>query len=209
MLCKNLSLKGTILLSTEGIYLSLAGSLENIQNFKSTLKQNFHLSPSFRESTSDTIPFKRLKVKLKKEIITLKEDHIHPEQEKAPYISPEIFKQWLDEKRDVIVLDTRNDYEIDFGTFENAVNLHLKHFNEFPLKSHHLEKNIPIVTFCTGGIRCEKAALYLLKKGYPCVYQLEGGILNYFKQVGGTHYQGKCFVFDDRIAIDANFSNYL
>lgn len=201
--CEGLGLRGTILLSPEGINLTLAGEIAPITQFKSHLATIGNLADmTYRESLSDNQPFKRLKVKLKKEIITMRQPAVDAAQQRAKSISPAAFKSWLDEKRDLIVLDVRNDYEYRFGTFSNAVNLHLKNFTEFPAAINPLDKTKPIVMFCTGGIRCEKAALYMEQAQFPEVYQLEGGILNYFAQVGGDHYEGDCFVFDERIAVD-------
>ena len=204
--CHALSLKGTILLSTEGMNLNLAGMVKDIEIFKLALKKEFGFQITFRESYPEYVPFKRLKVKLKKEIITLRQENVNLVNRKAPSLTPEIFKTWLDEKYDITILDARNDYEIQFGTFTHAINLHLNHFNEFPAAIQAIPSDKPIVMFCTGGIRCEKAAIYLLNKGFKNVYQLEGGILNYFEKVGGAHYTGECFVFDERIAVDANLN---
>lgn len=206
--CSALQLKGTILLSDEGINLSLAGMIENINAFKIYLRQDSRfLEMTFRESYSVDQPFKRLKIKLKKEIITLRQPEASPTEKQAENITPETFKQWLDEKRNITILDTRNDYEVRFGSFVGAINLHLKHFTDFPAAIEKIEKDKPIVMFCTGGIRCEKAALYMLTQGYPSVYQLEGGILNYFAKVGQTHYEGECFVFDERTSVDAKLKS--
>lgn len=202
--CSLLGIKGTILLSMEGINISLAGMGEAIQAFKSELKQDTRFADmTFRESFSAEQPFRRMKVKLRNEIITIRRPELKPEESPAPSISPHMFKQWLDEKRDMVVLDTRNDYEFEFGTFVNATHLGLKDFSEFPEKTQTLPKDKPIVMFCTGGIRCEKAAVHLLNQGFEEVYQLQGGILNYFTEVGGEHYQGECFVFDGRLALDS------
>jgi UPF0176 protein len=141
-------------------------------------------------------------VKLKQEIITMGRPEIRPEMGRAPSISPQDFKQWLDEKKEITVLDTRNDYEVRFGTFENAKHFQLDDFGQFPEYANHISPDKPVVMFCTGGVRCEKAALHLLNEGVAEVYQLDGGILNYFSEVGGEHYQGECFVFDQRISVD-------
>ncbi len=200
--CNQLALKGTILLSHEGINVNLAGTPDNIDTFKADLKSDAYFADmTFRQSYSATQPFKRLKVKLKKEIITLRQLHVNPVEGRAPAIAPETFKQWLDEKRDITILDTRNEYEIEMGAFKGAVNLHINHFVEFPKAIEQVERNKPIVMYCTGGIRCEKAALYMMSQGFSEVYQLDGGILNYFTQVGNAHYEGGCFVFDERIAV--------
>lgn len=198
-----LQIKGTILLSQEGINMSLAGEQDKMAEFLAELQADTRFADmTFRRSYSASQPFRYLKVKLKKEIITLRQPGVHPEHQTAPSISPQRFQQWLDENRDVTVLDTRNDYEVQFGTFRNAVNLHLKDFGEFPQAIDQVPRDKPIVMFCTGGVRCEKAAWVMLNAGFSEVYQLEGGILNYFAETGGKHYEGECFVFDERIALD-------
>lgn len=202
--CTELHLKGTILLSQEGINMSLAGSPVDIRDFQVFLRDDARFADmTFHENFASSQLFQRLKVKIKNEIITLRQPQANPVGMRAPDIDPLEFKQWLDEQRDMIVLDTRNDYEVRFGTFENAVNLHINDFGEFPEAVANLPKDKPIVMFCTGGIRCEKASLYMLNEGYKEVYQLDGGILGYFAKVGGAHYQGECFVFDERVAVDA------
>ncbi len=204
----NLELKGTILLSSEGINISLSGIPQNIERFITILKNDAHFSDmTFRESYSSYQPFNRMQVKIKNEIITLREPNVNPAENVAPAISPTEFKQWLDEKRDITVLDTRNEYEMRFGTFENAENLELQDFGDFPAMMQRISAEKPIVMFCTGGIRCEKAALVMLNAGYKNVYQLQGGILNYFAEVGGDHYQGECFVFDQRVSVDTNLES--
>lgn len=203
--CDELALKGTILLSSEGMNLNLAGTMANIALFKEYLKQEpLFVDMTYRESYSSFQPFKRLKVKIKKEIITMRRDEVQPEVKRAPSLSPQELKQWLDENREITLLDTRNDYEVRFGTFHKAVNLHIDDFCEFPQTAETVTREKPVVMFCTGGIRCEKAAIHLLNAGFPEVYQLHGGILNYFAEVGGAHYDGECFVFDERVALDAN-----
>lgn len=205
--CGCFNLKGTILLSTEGININLAGLPENIALFKSFLQTDDRFSTmTFHESYSDFVPFNRLNVKIKKEIITMRTAETHPEIKRAPSITPHELKQWLDEKRDFVILDTRNAYEVKFGTFKNAINPDIDNFSGFAKTAEKLDPNKPIVMFCTGGIRCEKAALHLLDQGFQQVLQLENGILNYFKQIGNAHYEGECFVFDERVAVDANLA---
>jgi UPF0176 protein len=201
--CESLELKGTILLSAEGVNITLAGTRENIDAFRTELRQDERFDDmTFRESFSTFQPFEHIKVKIKPEIITMRQPDLAVDK-RAPSISPQEFKQWLDEKRDITVLDTRNDYEVRFGTFAGAINLHINDFNEFPhAASEKTPREKPVVMFCTGGIRCEKAALQLLNDGYSEVYQLDGGILNYFAEVGGDHYHGECFVFDQRVSVD-------
>lgn len=200
-------LKGTILLSTEGINAFLAGSREHIDVFMSFLHHYPEFADlRFKESVTDYQPFNRMLVRLKKEIIPMDMSSVTPEKKTAPYVSPESLRKWYQEKRDMVVLDTRNVYEVQLGTFENAMDLHIQHFREFNeaidfLPSEMKEKTI--VTFCTGGIRCEKAAELMSQKGFKNVYQLDGGILNYFEKCGGEFYQGDCFVFDQRVAVNS------
>ncbi len=204
---KSLQLKGTILLSTEGINLNLSGLPQDIADFIEFLQgEPYFADLTFRQSYSDEQPFKHLRVKIKPEIITLRQSDIDPEKAAAPALSPQEFKKWLDEERDMTILDTRNDYEVEFGTFKGAKQLDLHDFSEFPQAIDQVSRDKPVVMFCTGGIRCEKAAIVLLKAGYSQVYQLQGGILNYFSEVGGEHYEGECFVFDQRIAVDPTLS---
>jgi len=144
-------------------------------------------------------------VKRKREIIALGMDDIRPAEFTGPYISPEDFKQMLDEGDDVVVLDTRNDYETRVGMFEGAVDLDIATFREFPGAIEELPEEYrskTVVMYCTGGIRCEKASAVMLKSGFDDVRQLEGGILGYFEECGGTHWKGDCFVFDQRVALD-------
>lgn len=200
--CSALNLKGTILLSNEGININLCGEIEPIRDFIDTLKLNPHFQDiRFHETFSTFKPFRKLKVKIKKEIISLRQPNINPAA-RAPHISPQDFKRLMDNDTDMVILDTRNKFEVEVGTFIGATHLNLKDFSQLPTTLHQIERNKPIVMFCTGGIRCEKAALYLLNQGFKSVYQLDGGIIGYFANVGGTHYTGNCFVFDDRLAID-------
>lgn len=205
--CDALGLKGTILLSPEGINLFLAGEPADIEAFKAFLADDARFQGMvYKESQSAAQPFRYMRVKLKKEIITMGHPEISPATSPAPVMTPEEFKRWLDEGREVVVLDTRNDYEMKVGTFKNAIGLNIQHFRQFPEAARTIDpalRDKPVVSFCTGGIRCEKAAPWLLNLGFKEVYQLEGGILNYFEKVGGAHYTGECFVFDQRGAVDA------
>lgn len=206
-LCQQYDLKGTILLSIEGININLAGAETAIFHFIQTLKEDVRFADMvFHHITTTVPPYKRLKVKKKKEIIAFRQPYLDFTKKRAPAIPPQLFKHWLDSKRDITILDTRNDYEYRFGSFDQAINLHLNDFCEFPNAIEGISKSKPIVMFCTGGIRCEKAAVYMLSQGFTEVYQLDGGILGYFKQVGGSHYHGSCFVFDDRTALNADLN---
>lgn len=200
-------LKGTILLSMEGINSFLSGKRENIDEYKGFLLSYPQFDGMvFKESESDHQPFTRMLVRLKKEIISMGHPEVQPEKKAAPYLSPEEFKRWYEENKEMVVLDTRNDYEFEIGTFEDAIDLNIETFREFPDAVKMLSKEMkkkPVVTFCTGGIRCEKAAQYMLDQGFEEVYQLDGGILNYFERCGGDHWKGECFVFDKRVAVDS------
>lgn len=203
-----LKLKGTILLGLEGINLILAGSKQHIKEFKTFLcGMTEFVDITFKESLSDHQPFTKMLVRIKKEIVTMGVPDINLKYDCAPYLSPEQLKQWYAEGKDMVILDTRNDYEVDLGAFKNAIHLQIQTFRDFPEKIKKLQEKLAdktIVTYCTGGIRCEKAAPFMLKNGFKHVYQLEGGILDYFKKCGGDYYEGECFVFDKRVAVDAN-----
>ena len=158
-----------------------------------------------KESRSEKQPFRRMNVRLKREIIAFGQSGVDPSRASAGRISPRELKQWLDEGRPVTLLDTRNTYEVELGRFENAVDLSLDNFRNFPDAAESLPDDVkkgPLVMYCTGGIRCEKAGLLLEQRGFEQVYQLEGGILKYFEDCGGDHWQGECFVFDHRVALD-------
>ncbi len=198
-------LLGTILLSPEGINVMLAGTPEKINAFQRFLKSDPRFSDlNYKESYTEKKTYGKLLVKIKKEIIAFDMPNIHPDSQPAPSISPEQLKQLLDNHAEIVLLDARNDYEIAAGTFDNALDLNIQHFKQFPKALEKLDpklKEKTIVTFCTGGIRCEKSAIYMQHRGYQQVYQLEGGILNYFKVTGGAYYHGNCYVFDERTAI--------
>ena len=208
-----LQLKGTILLAEEGINMFLAGPAEDVRSFVSQLQQD----PRFadiapKESWSDTQPFKKMLVKVKGEIIRMNHPTIKPADGRAPSVAPATVKRWLDQGHDdhgrpVVTLDTRNDFEVDEGTFEGAIDWRITKFTEFPdaFRAHLDElKDKTVVSFCTGGIRCEKAAILMREEGLEHVYQLEGGILKYFEETDGSHYKGGCFVFDERRALGAD-----
>lgn len=212
-------LKGTVLLAQEGINLFLAGSAESVRGWVGVLKEDARfadLTP--KESWSDATPFKKLVVKVKNEIIRMNHPTIRPDIEgvegRAPAVDAPTLKRWLDQGHDdegraVVTLDTRNAFEVDFGTFERAIDWRIDKFSEFPdaVLAHQNEfEGKTVVSFCTGGIRCEKAALFMAEAGMDHVYQLEGGILKYFELAGGAHYQGSCFVFDEREALGADLT---
>lgn len=203
-------LKGTILLSTEGFNGFVAGSREDIDCFVSHVRSYPEFEDIwFKESFTDYQPFNRMLVRLKKEIISMGVDEIQPEKQTAPHLSPEDFKQWYQEGKDMVVLDTRNEFEVGFGTFKDAVELGIEKFRDFPEAIDYLPEDMKdktVVTFCTGGVRCEKGAELMLRKGFKHVYQLDGGIINYFEKCGGDFYDGECFVFDQRVALDSDLN---
>ncbi len=204
--CKRGQLKGTILVTPEGINLFLAGTQPGIDAILACLRSK----PEFADleakvSYSEVQPFNRMLVKLKREIIAFGVDGIAPQQRTSPKLSATELKRWLDEGRPVHLLDTRNDYEVDLGTFDGAQRLDLKHFRDFPrVVAESVPEEVkkqPVVMFCTGGIRCEKAGPMMEQLGFEQVYQLDGGILKYFEECGGEHYHGGCFVFDSRVVL--------
>jgi UPF0176 protein len=210
-----LELKGTILLAVEGINLFLAGPASAVRGFVAQL----HQDPRFadiapKESWSASQPFKKMLVKVKNEIIRMDHPAIQPAAGRAPAVDASTVRRWLDQGvddtgRPVVTLDTRNAFEVDHGTFVGAVDWRIDKFSEFPaaLLAHQAElEGKTVVSFCTGGIRCEKAAILMREVGLEHVYQLEGGILKYFEETDGKHYQGSCFVFDERRTLEADLS---
>jgi UPF0176 protein len=209
--CARLALRGTILLTPEGINLFLSGTRANIDAFLAWLRSDARFADiEVKESYSAEQSHKRMLVKIKKEIITMRMPLIKPELGRAPAVDAITLKRWLDQGHDdagkpVVMVDTRNDFEVDVGTFDNVVDYRIGKFTEFPevIAAHKDDfDGKTVVTFCTGGIRCEKAAIHMQEIGYDNVYQLEGGILKYFEEVGGAHYNGDCFVFDYRTALN-------
>src|SRR5882757_10888493 len=205
-LCKSWELTGTILLSAEGINLFVAGERGKIELLLAELRSVpglEDLSPKISETEHQ--PFTKMLVRIKKEIIAFGVEGIEPGKRTSPKLAAKDLKRWLDEGRPVTLLDTRNDYEVKLGTFKNALPIGVDHFREFPDAVRKLPpqlKEQPIVMFCTGGIRCEKAGPFMEREGFKNVFQLEGGILKYFEECGGTHYDGECFVFDQRVGVD-------
>jgi UPF0176 protein len=210
-LCNRLELKGTILLTPEGINMFLSGTREHIDEYLDWVRSDARLADlEWKESVSSEQSHKRMLVKIKKEIITMRMPLIKPELGRAPAVSPTTLKRWLDQGHDdngkpVVMMETRNAFEVDVGTFNNTLDYRIDKFTEFPeVAAKHKDElaDKTVVTFCTGGIRCEKAAIHMQNIGYENVYQLEGGILKYFEEVGGDHYTGDCFVFDYRTALN-------
>ncbi len=204
-------LRGTVLVAEEGVNLFLAGAGQALHGFLDALREDPRFAGlTVKFSHSATQPFGRLKVKVKKEIISFRRDQSSPLQGRAPAVMPAELARWLEQGRDdagkrVVLLDTRNREEVGYGTFANALTLPIDNFTELPeaLEPHRESlSDATVVSFCTGGIRCEKAALWMRADGMDNVLQLDGGILGYFEQVGGYGYDGRCFVFDERVALD-------
>ena len=208
--CADSGVRGTILLAPEGINFFVAGTPAAIVVLMKTLEAEQGLAGiALKRSCSVRMPFRRLKVKIKNEIITFGVRGIDPARDPAPAIEPETLKDWLDRRDQVVLLDTRNRFEFEQGTFAGALHLGNDSFRGFAALAEALpalDRRVPIVTFCTGGIRCEKAAPLLRRLGYDTVYQLAGGILRYFDRVGSCHFSGECFVFDERVALVAELA---
>ena len=209
-ICDDLDLKGSIYFSPNGINFSLAGREEAIEQYLYYMEQDKRLLDiPLKKTYSETQPFRRMKVRSKKEIISLGRDDINPSELTGDYVTPKELYAMYENNEDVIVLDTRNEYETRVGLFENAVDLQLDTFRDFPDAIKQLPeeyKDKQIVMYCTGGIRCEKASAVMLKAGFSDVRQLEGGVLDYFKETGGKYWNGDCFVFDERVALDTELN---
>ncbi len=200
------SLRGTILLAEEGINLFLAGAADDVRAFVDELRLDVRFTAlTTKESWSAHQPFRRMLVKVKREIIRMDRPLIRPSAHRAPAVAPATLRRWLDagtddEGRPVVLLDTRNAFEVDHGSFRGAIDWRIERFTQFPdaaLAHGDDLQGKTVVSYCTGGIRCEKAALVLREQGIDAV-QLDGGILGYFEAVGADHWTGECFVFDER-----------
>jgi len=209
-ICNDLDLKGSIYFSPNGINFSLAGREDAIEQYLLYMEQDKRfLDIPLKKTYSETQPFRRMKVRPKKEIISLGRDDINPSELTGDYVTPKELYAMYENNEDVIVLDTRNEYETRVGLFENAVDLQLDTFRDFPDAIKQLPeeyKDKQIVMYCTGGIRCEKASAVMLKAGFCDVRQLRGGVLDYFKETDGKYWNGDCFVFDERVALDTNLN---
>lgn len=209
--CKEQGITGTLLLAEEGINGTISGSRDGIDRVLEYLKADPRLADlSHKESMHSEQPFYRMKVKLKKEIVTLGVDGVSPTHEVGQYVKPEDWNALIQDP-EVLVVDTRNEYEVAIGTFENALDPKTRSFREFPAYvQQHLDPKVhkKVAMFCTGGIRCEKSTSYMLQQGFEQVYHLQGGILNYLEQVKpeDSLWQGECFVFDNRVAVDHQLS---
>ncbi len=205
---------GLIIIGAEGINATVASpSTESLQQFKTKVTEYLgHFQESkplnllFKDSEAEKPPFRRFKVKIRAEIVTLGAPELVPGDEENHHLSPNEWNEVLKNEKDVLVIDTRNWYETKIGTFKNAVNPKTDQFTEFPqfMEQNNYDKNKKVLIFCTGGIRCERGILELQRQGFNDVYQLEGGILNYLKEYPNDQFKGECFVFDHRVAVDQN-----
>lgn len=204
--CQNNQVKGTIILAREGINGTIAGGEQAIVNILTYLRSLTNLADlEHKESTAIKPPFHRLKVKIKSEIVTLGLPEVNPNQQVGTYVNPQDWNQIISDP-EVVVIDTRNDYEVEIGSFERAKNPQTQSFRQFPeYIAQNLDpaENPKVAMFCTGGIRCEKASSYLLSQGFKEVYHLKGGILKYLENVPPEEsmWQGECFVFDERVTV--------
>lgn len=205
-------LKGTVLLAPEGINLFLAGAADAIEGFLRWLRADARFADlQAKYSESARMPFRKLLVKVKREIIRMDHPAIRPEAGRAPAVDAATLRRWLaqgraDQGRELVMLDTRNAFEVEVGTFRGALDWRIERFTQFPQAVRDNQAALAgktVVSFCTGGIRCEKAAIYMAEAGIEHVYQLEGGILKYFEETDGAGFDGACFVFDERVALDA------
>ena len=204
----DLNLKGTVLISSKGLNFSVSGTKKNIDNFIVFIHSDKRFSDVDIKITYNKYqPFRKMLVRIKKEIISMGVEEINPFQFTGQKISPKELNSKLDNNEEIVLLDTRNEYEVRLGTFKNALDLDLDSFRDFPEAIEKLREELngkEVVMFCTGGIRCEKASALMLENGFENIKQIEGGVINYFKETGGKHWNGDCFVFDDRVALNKN-----
>lgn len=208
--CHALGIKGTILIANEGVNVALAGSEPSVRQFMRQMQDDQRFSNiEFKQSWSEQIPFRKVRIRVKDEIIMMRVPSVDPLENTAKHLSPQELKTWLDEGRDIVMFDARNDYELKVGGFKNGYDLNINNFREFPERVKEVPDEIkqkPVVMFCTGGVRCEKATPLAMAAGFKEVYQIDGGILKYFAECGDAHWQGECFVFDDRVAVDTDLA---
>lgn len=203
---QELSLKGLVILGPEGVNSTLAApSADQMDAFKAWIREKLQDQQIiFKNSFSAKAPFRRFKVKIREEIVTLGAPDLFPDKNKNHHLTPEEWNKVLKEEEGFLLIDTRNWYETKIGTFKGAVNPGIDQFTDFPqwLEQQNYQKDQKMLIFCTGGIRCEKGILELQRQGYHNVYQLEGGILRYIEESPNDQFEGECFVFDHRVALD-------
>lgn len=204
---QELKIRGLFLLGTEGVNSTISGEAEACAEFRDYVaKEILGGELTNKDSLSSFVPFRAFKLKIKKEIVTLGDTSVVPESEHLNHLTPQEWKEVLDNDPDAVVIDTRNWYETEIGKFKRALDLNMNEFNEWAgkVKELKIEKDRKVLIYCTGGIRCEKAIIEMQKQGFENVYQLEGGILKYFEDIPESKEQwdGECFVFDRRVAVD-------
>ncbi len=202
---KKTKTRGLVIVATEGFNSTVSSqSLEGLNQYKQALLEYFKLeSLNFKDSEAEKAPFRRFVTKIRTEIVTSGKVNMRPDSEKNHHLTPDQWNEMI-EKENPVIIDTRNWYEYKIGTFKGALNPHTDTFTEFPkyMEGQNITKDQKVMIFCTGGIRCEKGILELQEKGYSQIYQLDGGILNYLKQKPNEKFEGECFVFDHRVAVD-------
>ncbi|HKI45331.1 MAG TPA: rhodanese-related sulfurtransferase [Balneolales bacterium] len=207
-LCRELGILGRIYISHEGLNGTVAAAETQIELYKTKLRQEPGFEDiSFKQEKTKSIPFEKLKVKIRQEIVALKSDiPIDPSKDGQGYLEPHEWRKMIESDEDFVMIDVRNNYESQVGHFEGALTPDLDNFYDFPkwIDDFGIDKNKKILMYCTGGIRCEKFSILMRNKGYADVYQLHGGILNYKHEQNGAHFKGKCFVFDDRLTVPVN-----
>ena len=207
--CLELDLRGRIIVAAEGLNGTVSGTVENCARYMAAVKADSRFAAL--EFKVDEVPahtFQKLHVRVKPEIVHSSLRHVRPHEKTGQHLSPEEFKA-LKDQDDVVVVDVRSDYEYNLGRFKNAVTLDMENFRDFPERVERLKefKDKKILTYCTGGVKCEKASAYLLEQGFENVYQLHGGIIKYGIEAGGEDFDGQCYVFDNRVAVDVNRVN--
>lgn len=209
LFCLSLNLRGRIIIASEGINGTVSGLKSDCEAYMQAMKNDSRFAKTdFKVDSHDSHAFQKLYVRVKPEIVHADLPHINPNRRTGKHLKPSEFKQMKDDT-DVVILDVRSDYEYNVGRFKNAVTLDIQNFREFPDKIKELAqyKGKKIITYCTGGIKCEKASAYLLEQGFEDVYQLEGGIIKYGMEAGGEDFEGKCYVFDSRVIAEVNTVN--
>ncbi|GAA4387428.1 rhodanese-related sulfurtransferase [Hymenobacter koreensis] len=208
-LCLQLDLRGRIIVAGEGLNGTVSGTVANCETYMQTVKADPRFAAlEFKVEQAPAHTFQKLHVRVKPEIVHADLPHIKPYERTGTHLSPEEFRA-LKDRDDVVIVDVRSDYEYNLGRFKNAVTLDIENFREFPDRVERLRpfQDKKILTYCTGGIKCEKASAFLLEQGFENVYQLHGGIIKYGIEAGGEDFEGKCYVFDGRVAVDVNTVN--
>lgn len=208
-LCLALDLRGRIIVAAEGLNGTVSGSAENCAAYRTAVQADPRFAAlEFKIDAADQHAFQKLHVRVKPEIVHSSLAHLKPHEKTGQHLSPEEFRA-LKDRDDVVVVDVRSDYEYNLGRFRNAVTLDMENFRDFPARVEQLRqfKDKKILTYCTGGVKCEKASAYLLEQGFENVYQLHGGIIKYGLEAGGEDFDGQCYVFDNRVAVDVNRVN--